>query len=167
MKKLTYILLLLILPLFGFHTLHKYYISVTQVEYVSKEKSVQIISRIFIDDLEYVLKKRYDKTLTLNKKESSENIDFYIKKYLSEKLKININQQEKKLTFIGKKYDDNIVKCYLEIENISNIKSFEVSNTILTDGFVEQQNIVKTDINSKQKSFTLTKQHQKAFLEFN
>ena len=81
-------------------------------------------------------------------------------------MKIKINSKEAKLVFIGKKYDSHEVKCFLEIENVTSINSLEVSNRVLFDFFEDQQNIVKTDINAKQKSFTLTAQHQKVLLTF-
>jgi len=38
---------------------HKFYLSVTQVNYSEKEHSLQMTSRIFIDDLNNLLLKRY------------------------------------------------------------------------------------------------------------
>lgn len=166
MLKLTTSFLLLLLPFFGHNSYHKYYTSITQVKHVPKKNSVQIISRIFTDDLEHVLRKRYFKSITLNPNKESTNADVYIKKYMLDKIKVTINHQNRNLKFIGKRYDDGIVKCYLEVENIEQIKSFEFTNMALFDVFDEQQNIIKTNINSKQKSFTLTPQHKKALLEF-
>ena len=53
-------LLFLLLPLFAFTVAHKFYISVTNVGYSDKDKSLQITSRIFIDDMEKALMERYD-----------------------------------------------------------------------------------------------------------
>lgn len=168
MKKsvLIWALFLMVLPLMSFQKEHKYYSSVTQIEYVEKEKSLQIIARVFTDDLEKTLQQRYDKTLILGKNQESYYCDAYIKKYLLKKLKIKINSKEAKLVFIGKKYDSHEVKCFLEIENVIAIESIEVSNMVLFDLFEDQQNIVKTDINNKQKSFTLTQHRKKVLLEF-
>lgn len=168
MRKSTLLLALLffIFPLLGFQSYHKYYISVTDVEYVPKEKSIQIISRIFIDDFEHVLKERYDDSLLLGKRLESSKADFYIKKYLADKLQIDINSKESTLVFIGKKYDEHVLKCYLEIENVKEIQSLEVRNTVLFDVFKEQQNIIKTKINSQKKSFTLTQHKKSKLLEF-
>ena len=47
------------------------------------------------------------------------------------------------------------------------ITSIEISNKILLDLYDEQQNMVKTKINSKQKSFLLNQGNQKALLNFN
>ncbi len=160
-------ILLLLLPLFAFNSFHKYYISVTQVDYVQEKQSLQIITRIFIDDFENLLKERYDDTIVLDEGEELANTNMYIEKYLADKLTIKINGEQAKLNFIGKKYDLELVKCYLEIEGIKNINSIEISNKVLFDMFDDQQNIIKTKINAKQKSFMLTSQNNKAVLNFN
>ncbi|TBN05527.1 peptidase E [Hyunsoonleella flava] len=166
MKLLKTIIVLLVVLAASSHTLeHKYYISNTQIEYVEEKASVQIISRIFIDDFENVLKERYDEDLTFDGEDDL--IDLYIKRYLGEKLRININGESKQLLFIGREVEMGIVKCYLEIENVASIDTFEVVNQTLFDLFSEQQNIIKLDINSKKKSFVLTKQNDKAVLNFN
>lgn len=159
--------LLLIIPFFAFTGMHKYYISVTQIDYIEDKQSVQITTRIFIDDFENLLRERYDKTITLEVKNEAINIDTYVSEYLSEKIKIKINGNPVNFKFIGKAYDLDIVRCYMEIEGVSNIESFEIINRVLFDLFDEQQNIVKTKINSKQKSFILIPQKDKAVLNFN
>ena len=72
--------LLLVLPLLAFTAAHKYYVSVTQIDYVEDRESVQIITRIFIDDFENVLRQRYDSSLVLNDNRDEEEIDNYIEK---------------------------------------------------------------------------------------
>lgn len=167
MKSVKLLIVLFVLPLFAFTGVHKYYISVTQINYVKESKSVQIISRIFIDDFESLLRERYDENITLVGEEELQATDLYIERYLSEKLKIKINGKETSLSFIGKEYDVDIMKCYLEIEDIDSIESMEIKNKVLFDLFDDQQNIVKTKINSKQKSFILISQNDKAVLNFN
>ncbi|WP_299552680.1 DUF6702 family protein [Seonamhaeicola sp.] len=167
MKFLKPLFFLVIIPLFAFTGIHKYYISVTQIEYVQDKQSVQIITRVFIDDFENVLRARYDESITLDEKEETTSTNLYIEKYLDTKIKVKINEQEVSLVFIGKEYDLDVMKCYLEIENIENIKSFEISNKVLFDMFEDQQNIIKTKINSRQKSFILISQNDKAVLNFN
>ena len=71
-----------------------------------------------------------------------------------------------KPSFIGKKYDDDIMYCYLEIENIASIKSFEIKNKVLFDLFDDQKNIVRTNINDKNKTFVLIPEKDKGLLNF-
>lgn len=167
MKTIKILLVILVLPLFAYTTAHKFYVTVTQVNYIKEKQSVQIISRIFIDDFEELIRQRYDEDITLDASKEEMLIDFYIERYLQEKIQIKINDSIKKLVFIGKEYEDDIIYCYLEIENIKAIKSFEITNQILFDLFDEQQNIVRTNINSKNKSFILISQNDKGVLNFN
>ena len=164
MKRLS---ILLIFPLFAFVAIHKYYISVTQIDYLQNKQSVQITTRIFIDDLEKLLRERYDETITLTGKNEPSTADLYIERYLTEKIKIKINNKEANLSFIGKEYDVDLVKCYLEIEGVKKIESLEISNEVLFDLFSDQQNIIKTKINSQQKSVILIPQNRSALLKFN
>lgn len=164
MKRL---LILVIVPLLSFVAIHKYYISVTQIDYLQNKQSVQITTRIFIDDLEKLLRERYDETITLASVNEPNTTDLYIERYLNEKIKIKINNKEANLSFIGKEYDVDIVKCYLEIEGVKKIESFEISNEVLFDLFSDQQNIIKTKINSQQKSVILFRQNPSALLKFN
>lgn len=167
MRTLKIIAVAVLLILFSaFAMEHQYYISNTHVEYVKEKKSVQIISRVFTDDFEDVLRERYDETLFIDN-ENSEKTDQYIERYLLEKFKIQINGKYQKPVFLGKKIDMEIVKCYLEIENVKDISSINISNQILFDLFSEQQNIIKLNINNKKKNFVLTKQKDKASLIFN
>ena len=167
MKPLKVFLLLIALPLFAFTGIHKYYISVTQIDYVQEKESVQITSRIFIDDFERLLRERYDESITLAEKDEPTTVDLYIERYLNEKIKIKINNEDANFVFLGKEYDADIIRCYVEIEDVKNIKTFEITNQVLFDIFEEQQNIVKTKINSKQKSFILIPQKANAVLKFN
>ena len=165
MSRFKIFLLLMAIPLVSF-TLHKYYVSLTVIDFVKEEKSVQIISRIFVDDFETVLRNRYDEGLTLMVDNEGEETDYYIGKYLQDKFKVIINSDAKEFNFIGKEYEDDIMLCYLEIQNIEEISSIQVENRLLFDQFADQKNIVRFKINSVNKSFLLVKENDKGVLNF-
>lgn len=167
MKYIKIFIWCLIVPLFAFSPPHKYHVSVTQINYVKEEASVQIISRIFTDDFEYALRKRYNDSITLEGKNEPESTDNFVKQYLNDKIKIEINNSPVKFNFIGKAYDADIMRCYLEIENVKTLHSIKITNQFLFDVFEEQQNIVKLDINSTQKSYLFTRQKDSAELNIN
>ncbi len=166
MDRFKLLLLIIILPLISFTAFHKYYVSVTEIEYVNEQKSVQIISRIFIDDFESLLRNRYDERLTLAIENEDDLVDYYTEKYLKEKLKITINSQTLEFNFIGKEYEEDIMLNYLEIVGVDNISSIEVTNRILFELFQDQKNIVRFKINSKNKSILLIKENDKGLLNF-
>ena len=66
MKK-TFLLFLALLPLLAFTAAHKFYVSATDIEYNEENRSLQIISYVFVDDLEKLLKTRYSEELFLLK----------------------------------------------------------------------------------------------------
>jgi len=166
MKFSKILIILFILASVSFTSAHKYYLSVTDIEYVKEKESVQIITRIFIDDFERLLRQRYDKNITLNVENESNNIDKYIEKYLTRKIKISINDNYKDLIFIGKEYKEDMVVCYLEIDNVNSIASFKITNNLLYDVFDDQKNMIKTHINSKHKNFILTKDDDKGYINY-
>ncbi|SDS11472.1 DUF6702 family protein [Winogradskyella sediminis] len=146
---------------------HEYYVSVTVVEYAKKEQSLQIISQIFIDDFETLIRKRFDESITLAIDDESEMVDTYMTKYLKDKLKILVNGKTVNFTFIGKEYKDDIAYCYLEVENVSKLESIEITNQILFDVFSGQQNIVRLKVYEKNKSFLLVPDNDVCLLNFN
>ncbi len=159
-------ILILILPLFAFATVHKFYVSVTNVRYSEKDGAIQITSRIFIDDFENVLQERYGFDAELATKKESEEADAYIEKYLRAKFAVEINGENVSYNFIGKKYDADVMICYIEVPkiNLASTKSIQITNEILTDLFDEQQNIVHFKIDGKKKSFVLLKSDTKGML---
>ncbi len=165
MKLKHSLIILITLPLFAF-TLHKYYVSLTEIEYVEKQKSVQIITSIFIDDLEADMQKQFHKTFNIATKQEMDSTGFYFKNYLKQHFQILINDSINKYNYIGKKYDDNIVNFYLETPNIQQFKSIQIVNTSLFQSFENQQNIIKIKVKDFNKTFYLTKNNDKALLNF-
>jgi len=157
----------LILVLFNsFSVLHKYYVSITQIDYVEDQESLQITSRIFIDDLEELFRERYDKTTVLDVDQESEMVEFYIESYIKEKFIIKINGENITMNYLGNEYENDILFCYLETKNIKDINAIEISNKILFDKFEDQKNIIRLKINNKNKSFVLTLDKQIGLLNF-
>ncbi len=159
------LLVLFILPLFAF-TLHKYYISLTKIDYVKENKTVQITMRFFIDDIEKTLNDRFQKSFELATKNELKKTDNYIALYINQKFYIKINDQEQSYDYLGKEYENDVVYFYLEIVDIKNISTIEVQNKMLFEEFEEQQNFIKLNINNQHKTFILIKDNDKDLLNF-
>jgi len=157
--------LLILIPLFAF-TSHKYYLSLTKIDYIKESKSVQITLRVFIDDLEEALNKKHTKSFKLDTNKELKNSEDYISTYIYNYLKIKLNNKPSSYKYLGKKYETDVVYLFAEIENISSINSIEVQNRILMDNFSEQQNIIKLNINDKKKSFILTSESDKDIFRY-
>ena len=166
MKTLKKGLLIFLLPLVAFTSVHKFYLSVTNIGYSEKDDALQITTRIFIDDMEKLLDERYDLKAQLGTEIESKLADEYLEKYFRTKLLIEIDGTQAVYKFLGKKYDTDMMICYLEIPKvgIDKIGSIQIQNEILTDLFDDQQNVVHFKINEKKKSFVLIKSDTKGML---
>ena len=158
-------LIFLLLPLFAFSA-HKYYLSLTEINYNPKEKSFQIVMNVFMDDIELALNKKYEIDLQLTTKKELKDNDVYFKKYLKEYFSVAVNNQNTDYLYLGKEYDGNIVYFYLEILNIENIKTVTIKNEVLIKNFEKQQNLIKVNVGANKKSKLLTKDNSKTVLKF-
>jgi predicted RNase H-related nuclease YkuK (DUF458 family) len=163
MNKIKLSLLVILFSFLSAFTLHKFYVGVFQIDYFKEKKAVQITARLFIDDLEKALYKKHNKHIYITTKDEIAEANTLIANYLSEKLKIKINNKSQSLQFLTKEQEDNIVICYLKIPFKDKIKDLEITNTVLSDIFKEQQNLVHLNLNSNKKTllFTNTETNQK------
>lgn len=165
MKLKKYFLLLLTIPLLSFSA-HKYYLSLTQIKFKEEAKAVQIITSVFMDDIELAVNKEFDIDLQLTTKKELPDSDVYFEKYLKDKLAFKIDDVSKNFKYIGKEYEGDLVYFYLEIENITTVKSIFISSKLLLKHFPEQQNLIKSKVGDKNKSVLLTKDKYKEKLTY-
>lgn len=165
---------ILIYPLFGILFLslsafafHKFYVGVFQVEYAAEKKMIQITSRIFIDDLNNAMEKKYHKkTFVGTEKETQADLDLF-KKYLAENFTIKINGQTKPITFLSKEVEaGDVLVCYSRIKEIDKFKTIEISNTLLVDWNSEQQNITHISAFGTKRSVLFTESSRKELLKY-
>jgi len=166
-KRLTYSLLVILFLSLTAFSFHKFYMGVFQVNYAAEKKMIQITSRIFIDDLNNGMEKKYhQKTFVGTDKETQADIDL-LKKYLSENFTIKINGQSKPITFLSKEVESNdVLVCYSRIKDINTFKTIEISNIILVDWNAEQQNITHISAFGTKKSVLFTESSRKELLKY-
>lgn len=165
LKKIVYCLVICFF-FTGFNT-HKFYVSTTKVNYVKEKKSIQIISKIFVDDLEQVLQERYSSRVQLDSKRETELDQNYLIEYVLQKLKFKVNGNDAPLIYIGKEYDIDILHIYLEIEEVKLLESIGIENKILLDLFPEQQNIIHFSNEKNKRNLILDKNRPNGLLNFN
>lgn len=159
------VLILFIIPLLSFQA-HKYYLSLTQIEFRNEKQAVQITINVFIDDIEDALNNNNNIDLRLNTKNEISNNDVYFINYLQEKLHLKIDKIPREFNYIGKEYDGDMVYFYLEIENVNEVNTIEIENKILINHFSEQKNLIKAKVGKKHKSLLLDAQNNKGLLKF-
>ena len=131
---------------------HPLHVSTTEINFNSKEKSLEITCRIFTDDFETVLAKQFKTKTDLSKASMQKAMDELIKKYMASHLQFNINGKTITANYIGFEIDHEATMVYLEAENISSLQKLNLSNTILYDLFDDQMNILHVEKSGNRKS---------------
>ena len=167
MKLLKIAGIAILFPIIVAATSHKFYVSTTNIEYVDDKQTVQIITKIFLDDIEEVLRERYHSEVHLASEKETEQDAKLLKEYILQKLKVTVDGKEAKFNYLGKEYDIDIVKSFIEIENVASFNSVEIENKILMDLFPEQKNIIHIKTKNTKRSLILEKENPKGVLNFN
>ncbi|HRK53875.1 MAG TPA: hypothetical protein PK185_08170 [Cyclobacteriaceae bacterium] len=138
-----------------FHPLH---ISVTEIEYNEKAEALQIISRIFVDDLEVAIRAKIGSPeLDILNPKNGLTTKGLIADYLKDHLKIRLDGKEQQLNFLGYEEENFAFICYIEIEKIKSFKVIEVENTVITETYDDQSNLVHVTYKGPIKSMRLMK----------
>ncbi len=155
-KHIIYLSLTLLLFTLTSFAVHKFHMALYQINYASEKKMLQITSRIHIEDLNKALEKKYNKKNSVGtEKESAEDL-ILLKEYLSNHFSIKVNDQVKPMNFLSKEIDGDELICYWNIKGISKINSLEIYNSVLTDCYDNQQNMINIAALGVKKSFLLT-----------
>lgn len=141
--------------LFLFLLLHPYHVSVTEVRFDEEVQSVQITERIFIDDLEEALRKANNdgKFVLMDDSLISHQ---YLKTYFEQNFVTAVNGKTISYDYLGAEVEDDVIWCYIEITGVESLQSIKLTNSIMTEVFDDQKNLVHFKIGGEKKSFILS-----------
>lgn len=140
----------------GFHPLH---VSVTEIEMDDKDKRLEIMMRVFIDDFEFTLRQQLNQPeldiLNLPVSGREEVISAYLKDHF----KIALDSKAQKTTYIGHEPEDDAFIFYIEVPNVKKWKTIQVQNDIIMSAYADQSNLVHVKVGEMVKSMRLTKKN--------
>jgi hypothetical protein len=139
---------------------HPIHLSVTTIEYDEANHEFEIFIKIFTDDFETIINKTYDVNLNLGKENELNESEKYILKYLQAKLEISVNRKD---IF---NYPELIRKEHNLNENLTLLtykvkyhggKKVIITNTLLTDLYSDQKNLLIFTYKNTQEAFKFEK----------
>lgn len=146
------LLLLFIIPTVFQTNKHPFHVSTIEIAQNTKTNSLEVTCRIFTDDFESVLSKRFKSKIDLSSKNKEKEMNTFIKSYLESSLKFNIDTKTIKPSYVGFENDHEATNVYLEIDNVTSFKQLNLSNSILYDLFEDQLNILHVEKDGGRKS---------------
>ena len=153
---------LVILSLFALQWFHDFHVSHTTFHYNETTNSIEITSKVSIEDLEKSLESINSTKLNLGNKNENKSANFFIKNYFSNHLKITINGDDLNYKWVGKEISNDLHDIYLffEILNLkstTDIESIKIENSILLERSKKQSNIVLIELGDKKFNLNFTK----------
>lgn len=148
---------------YGRHPIH---VSVTEIEYDAGEKELEIMIRIFIDDLENALRRYHgqDNIDILNP--GSTSVDKLIRAYLEENFVVSLDNRKQRMTYLGQEEEGQAFICYVLVPGVSAWKVCEVTNSILLEMYDDQSNIVHVTAGGVTKSKRLMRNNSSEIFSF-
>ena len=148
-------LILLILLPFTMQA-HKYYTSVTQLDFNPTEKCFQVTMNVFVDDLEAVLTQENKQVIKW--KSDQAELNTLLLTYLKSHFKVQLNQKSAtEFRLIGTREQKDLLIIYFEIPVDKAVKKIEITDTFLMDMFPIQSNVVNLNYKNQKHSFLFQK----------
>lgn len=135
---------------------HPLHLSSTELNYNLKTRTIEVSCRIFTDDFEDIISKKYKVKADLSADAKHKEMDRLVNQYISAHLQLAANGKILPLNYIGFEKDNEAVVVYLESAKIMNIVKLETTSTVLYDLFDDQTNIFHLTLKGNRHSFKLT-----------
>jgi hypothetical protein len=147
---------------------HKFYLSVSEIRYSSADKTIQVTSRIFIDDLEQLMEDRYGITAHWLTPKQHPGAQGLLEKYLAQRFVLKRDGKILPLKLLGLKEQNDVFVLFMEfpVDNWEQAKQLSVQNRVLMDLFEEQQNVVHLYLKGKKSSTVLDRYRPELVQEF-
>jgi hypothetical protein len=146
--------------------LHPFHVSVTEINHNAKDKTLEISCKIFTDDFEDALNKKYKAKIDLVHPTDKPAMDKLVRDYIGNHLSIKADDKNTVMNYIGFEVEAEAVYVYLQVNDIAALKKTEVTCTILHDMYTDQTEIVHVIVNGNRKSVKIDYPLSQAMFQF-
>ena len=162
MDKIIYSCILLLFPVFTSsiaHPAHAFYVSIMEISWEQNAQSGQLVFKIFTDDLEDAIYFRHRKRINIQESlEEAETLKL-ITNYVQSHVSVRLEGRTMPWIFEEAENLQDAVSLVFRIERAQIPEEISVSNSILTELFDTQANIIRFDIAGQKKILKLDKEH--------
>lgn len=145
--------------------LHPFHVSICDITYQPHNKTLEISSRMYMDDLEMALSKRSNVKDYFDNRDKS-LIDKDLQEFMKENFKLWVNGKSQVVDYLGYEIEEDVVWCYLEITKVKPFDSMDLAYTVLLDVFDDQFNLANIRYQGTTKSLRFLKGRTRGSLTF-
>lgn len=136
---------------------HKYYVSTADIYFSPDKERLQLVVRVFTDDLQLALSTHAEEKVTLDPNNvSEETLETIMSQYFKENFFFHNTSDKTIFSFVGWEYKQDKTFLYATYKRIGLSDNLSWSNTFLMDVLPDQKNIVTLNIHEVKKSFLHT-----------
>ena len=140
-----------------FH-LHPIHVSVTEIEFDEKDEALEIMMRVFIDDLELSLRNSLRQPdLDLLNPGSGQTTDGLISNYLKKHFQVSLDEKVQRTNYLGHEREAEAFIFYVEVKGVKKWKTISIFNDIIMATHNDQSNLIHVYVKDDVKSLRLTR----------
>ena len=153
----------LLLTLVSVHPLH---ISVTDIAYDEKEKELEIIMRVFTDDLETAVRAaRQNESIDILSPKGA-TTDQLVKEYILPHFEVTLDGKKQDNIYLGHEVEGEAILCYIQIAKVRKWKTIGVRNAVIQEVYDDQSNLINVTVGGVVRSLRLMKNQPKGEITF-
>ncbi len=145
---------------------HPIFVSVTEIEHNPIEKTLEISCKIFVDDFEKTLRKKYNLKVDLLDAKLKGEMNRIANDYIQNHFSVSIGGKKVNLQFLGFEIQEEGVISFFEVKNIAKVEKIELVNNILYEYNAQQMGIIHIMVNGVRKSSRLDNPNEKVSFSF-
>ena len=107
-------------------SLHPLHVSVTEIEYDEKEKELEIMMRVFIDDLETTMRKNLNQPELDILEPKGITVDQMMKDYLAKHFKVTLDNKAQVTNYLGHEREGDAFIFYVGVSKVKKWKTIQV-----------------------------------------
>lgn len=146
--------------------LHPMHVSVTEIEMDEKEKRLEIMMRVFIDDLELTLRQNFRQPELDVLEPKGQSLDNLMQSYLKTRFAIMLDGKSQIVKYLGHERDHEAFIFYIEVEKVKKWKAIQIRNSIITEIYDDQSNLVHVSRGETVRSVRLTRSKPDDIINF-
>jgi hypothetical protein len=145
---------------------HPIFVSVTEIEHNAVEKILEISCKLFVDDFEKSLRKKYNTKIDLLDVNLKAAMNRLVSDYIQKHLSISTDAKKASLEFMGFELQEEGVICYFVAKNVGKFQNIELANNLLYEYNAQQMGIVHIMVNGIRKSGRLNNPEERVSFSF-
>lgn len=145
---------------------HPLHISVTEISLDEKEHELEIMIRVFTDDLEQAIRserKNPDLNLWSPGKTTTDKL---VWEYLQPKFKLTSGGEVLNLKYLGHEKDEDVTVFYIQVQPMQKFETISITNSIITELYDDQSNLINVTLGETTKSLRLMRSNSSGKVSF-